>query len=702
MPTQLEATSSLTYTQKGRAISVKTTLGPDALLLESIEGEEEIAGGFKYRLGLLAKDPAIGAAKLIRTPMTVTIHLSDGSDRVITGLVSRFVQLDQAEGLTVYEAEIRPWFWFLSLTSDFCIWQDKSVPDIVKAVCGEQGFSDLVPRLTKPHKPHEYRVQYGESHLDFIARLMEEEGIFWFAEHEGEKCNMVMADDNSVAKTPLKLRLSGIAHDTEEEDVLQWFNVSQDVRPGKYTHIDYNFETPSTQLKGQHSGKHASEVVEFPGGFDKRDDADPLAALRYQEIVAEQVEAEGAGRCRALKAGGKIELAKHPNKALNAAYFVTSVKQSAKLGDFRTGGDSGLAFMSSFSAIPFDTPYRPDRTAKAPRAYGYESAVVVGPAGEEIFTDKYGRVKVQFFWDRRGKKDDKSSCWVRVSTVWAGKGWGVISTPRIGQEVLIAYVNGDPEDPIIVGRVYNAEQMPPYALPANKTQSGMKTRSTLSGSPDNFNEIRFEDKKGSEELYIHAEKDKKIVVENDRASSVGHDNTEKVGHDETITVDNDQSLGVKGNQSISVGKDQTVTVSHDRTKAVRNNETTSVDKNRSETVGENETVSVGKNRSHTVSEGDTLDVGKDRNVTVAKNETISVGEDRSTTVGKNDSLEVSKKLEITAGDEITITTGDASITMKKNGEIQIKGKDITIEGSGKINVKASSDLVLKGSKVAAN
>ncbi|HKW48151.1 MAG TPA: type VI secretion system tip protein TssI/VgrG, partial [Gemmatimonadaceae bacterium] len=573
MPTQMEVTSSLTYTQKGRAISVESVLGPDALLLESIDGKEAIAGGFKYTLGLLAKDPGISAAKLIRTPITVTLHLSDGSDREITGLVSRFVQLDQAEGLTVYEAEIRPWFWFLSLTSDFCIWQNKSVPDIVKAVCNEAGFSDLTFRLTKPHKPHEYRVQYGETHRDFLSRLMEEEGIFYFFDHADKKHHMVVADDNSVAKTTVKLRLSTIAHDTEEEDVLSWFNVSQDVRPGKFTTMDYNFETPSTQLKGQHSGKHASEVVEFPGGFDKRDDADPLASLRYQEIVAEQVEAEGAGRCRSLKAGGKIELSKHPNKALNAAYFVTSVKQSAKLGDFRTGGDAGLAFKSSFTAIPYDTPYKPERSAEAPRAYGYESAVVVGPSGEEIFTDKYGRVKVQFFWDRRGKKDDKSSCWVRVSTVWAGKGWGVISTPRIGQEVLVAYVNGDPEDPIIVGRVYNAEQMPPYALPGNKTQSGMKTRSTLSGTPDNFNEIRFEDKKGSEELYIHAEKDQRIVVENDRASSVGHDNSESVGNNETINVKQDQTIDVGANQSISVGK------------------------SRSDSVGDDESVTIGKNQT---------------------------------------------------------------------------------------------------------
>jgi type VI secretion system secreted protein VgrG len=694
MPTQLEVTSGLTYAQKGRAISVETALGPDALLLESFEGKESIAGGFKYTLGLLAKDPGVSAAKLIRTPVTVKLAQADGSERVINGLVSRFVQLDQAEGLTVYEAEIRPWYWFLSLTSDFCIWQNKSIPDIVKAVCSEQGFTDLVFKCVKPHKPHEYRVQYGETHLDFITRLMEEEGIFWFADHDGKKCNMVVADDNSVAKTSLKLRLSTIAHDTEDETVLNWFNVGQDVRPGKYTHMDYNFETPSTQLKGQHSGKHASEVVEFPGGFETRDDADPLATLRYQEIVAEQVEAEGAGRCRALKAGGKIEVSKHPNKALNTAYLITSVKQSAKLGDFRTGGDPGLAFKSSFTAIPFDTPYKPERSTELPRAYGYESAVVVGPAGEEIFTDKYGRVKVQFFWDRRGKKDDKSSCWVRVSTVWAGKGWGVINTPRIGQEVLVAFLNGDPEDPIIIGRVYNAEQMPPYALPANKTQSGIKTRSTLQGTPDNFNEIRFEDKKGSEELYIHAEKDKKIVVEHDKAESVGNNNSESIGNDETISVGS--------NQKVTVGKDQAVSVSGNRSVNVSKSETIGIDANRSESVGDSETVTITKSRSHSIGTDEAVDIGGNRTLSVGKDEKVSISSNRTTSIGKDDSVDVGKKLVINAGDEITITAGDASITLKKDGTITIKGKDIKLDGSGKINVKASSDVVIKGSKVTAN
>ena len=686
MTLQTEVTATLTYEQKGRAISVETVLGPDALLLESFEGKESIAGGFKYTLGLLGKDPGISATKLIRTLATVKLAQADGSERVINGLISRFVQLDQAEGLTVYEAEIRPWYWFLSLTSDFCVWQNKSIPEIVKAVCNEQGFTDLVFKCVKTHKPHEYRVQYGETHLDFITRLMEEEGIFWFAEHDGKKCNMIVADDNSVAKTAVKLRLSTIAHDTEDEAVLGWFNVSQDVRPGKYTHMDYNFETPSTQLKGQHAGKHASEVVEFPGGFTTRDDADPLATLRYQEIVAEQIEAEGAGRCRALKAGGKIEVSKHPNRALNTAYLITSVKQSAKLGDFRTGGDPGLAFKSSFTAIPFDTPYKPERSTELPRAYGYESAMVVGPAGEEIFTDKYGRVKVHFFWDRRGKKDDKSSCWVRVSTVWAGKGWGVINTPRIGQEVLVAFLNGDPEDPIIVGRVYNAEQMPPYALPANKTQSGIKTRSTLGGTPDNFNEIRFEDKKGSEQLYIHAEKDKQIVVEHDRAISVGNNDAESVGNDQTIEVGN--------NQQISVAKD--------RTDSVGKNESISIGSSRTENVGKDDSITVSGNRTLSVGKDESLTVGGNRNESVSKNVESSVGDDRKSSIGKDETISIGKHYALEAGDEIVLKTGSASITMKKDGTITIKGNNISIEGSGKINVKASSDVAIKGSQIKQN
>ncbi|HEY2852772.1 MAG TPA: type VI secretion system tip protein TssI/VgrG [Gemmatimonadaceae bacterium] len=686
MPTQTEVTPTMLYAQTGRAIMVETTLPPDALLLESFEGEEEIAGGFCYKLGMLGKDPAIASAKMIRTAATVRMTLGDGSLRVINGLISRFGQRGEMQGLTVYEAEIRPWFWFLSLTTDFRTYQNMTIPDIVKAVCKDQGFSDVTPKCIKAHPPHEYRVQYGETHLDFITRLMEEEGIFWFADHDGKKCNLVIADDNSVAKQVVKVRMSTTTQESEDEQVLQSFFVQQEARPGQHSALDYNFETPSTQLLGHTPGGNSAEVMEFPGGYGTRDDATRISRLRHEELVAEQVQAEGSGRCRALKIGAKLELSKHPNRSANAAYLITSVKQSASLGEFRSGGDRELVYSSSFTAIPFDTPYRPPRETELPRAYGYESAVVVGPAGDEIFTDKYGRVRVQFFWDRKGKKDDSSSCWVRVSTVWAGKGWGVINTPRIGQEVLVAFLNGDPEDPIVVGRVYNAEQMPPYALPANKTQSGMKTRSTLGGSPDNFNEIRFEDKKGSEELYIHAEKDKKIVVENDNAESIGHDEAIEVKNNQSLTVGKEQSITIGGNRSLGVGKDERIDVG----------------KSRSTGVGENDRTSVAKDRTHDIGKNEMLTIGEKRTTSIAKDDELTVEENRKTTVGKNDELTVGKKLLISAADEIVIETGDASITMKKNGEITISGKDITLNGSGKINVKASSDVVLKGSKVAAN
>jgi type VI secretion system secreted protein VgrG len=691
MPTQLEVTASLTYSQTGRAIRVETPLGPDMLLLESFEGEDEIAGGFCYTLSMLGKDPSLSPAKMMRMPVKVKMTLSDGGTRVINGMISKFRTKELAEGLTVYEAEIRPWWWFYSLTEDFRIFQNQSIPDIVKAVLkgGPLSF-----KCIKPHPPHEYRVQYGESHLDFVQRLMEEEGIFWFAEHTDDQCTLVVADDNSAIKPVVKLRMSTVAHDTEDEFVLGSFFTEQNVRVGQYTATDYNFETPSTTLLSHVSGKDASEVFEFPGGFETKDDGTRLSRLRHEEILAEQVEAEGVGRCRAVRVGARVEISKHSNASANGTYLVTSVKEVANLGDFRSAGDPGFSYHTTFTATPVDTPYRPERSTPQPRAVGYETAVVVGPAGEEIFTDKYGRVKVQFFWDRQGKKDDKSSCWMRVSTAWAGKGWGAIHTPRIGQEVLVAFLNGDPEDPIIIGRLWNAEQMPPYSLPSNKTQSGIKSRSTLQGSPDNFNEIRFEDKKGSEEVYIHAEKDKKIVVENNNTENIGNDEKIVVGSNQTISVGKDQSLTVGAEQSISVGKNRTDSIGGGETLSIGKDQTITIGGAQSETVAKDVTVAISGSRKATIE--------KDVSDEIAGNLALTVSKDAAVTVSKNYGVTVDKKVTIKAGDmltiesdkEVLIKTGDASIHMKKNGDIEIKG--------AKIQVNASGDLVLKGSKIAAN
>jgi type VI secretion system secreted protein VgrG len=337
-------------------------------------------------------------------------------------------------------------------------------------------------------------------------------------------------------------------------------------------------------------------------------------------------------------------------------------------------------------AIPYSVPYRPLRITPKPRIWGTQTAVVVGKAGEEIWTDKDGRVKLQFYWDRLGKKDENSSCWVRVSSLWAGKNWGAIHIPRLGQEVIVGFLEGDPDYPVIVGRLYNAEQVPPYGLPGNQTQSGIKSRSSKGGGTDNFNEIRFEDKKGGEEIYIHAEKNKREVVE--------HDNTESVGHNERVGVSNDQVLSVGSNRSKSVGKNESTSVGGSRTETVDKDESITISGNRSKTVEKDESVSITKNQ--------TVDIGENRTEQVGKKEEVSIADDRTHSVGKNDSLSVAKKLVIDVGDEITIKTGDASLTMKKNGDIQLKGKEIKVTGSGKIVIKADSDVNIKGSKVTNN
>jgi type VI secretion system secreted protein VgrG len=637
---------------------------------------------------MVSKTNNVSADALVRQPISINIELADGGSRVIHGRVSRFVQLGSADGLTSYRADMVPWLWFLSLSSDCRIFQKLSVLEIIKKIFDENGFPDYKISCVKSYPKREYCVQYRESHLDFVSRLMEEEGIFYFFDHSGSKHTMVIADAASAVKASVtaKAKMAAAGKDNTSDDVLDRVEQETSARTGKVVLADYNPATPSTQLRSTASGKHKEEVYDYPGNFMARDDGDRYARIRLEEREAMQIVVRGEGNVRGLQTGAKFDLVGHYRGDMNKPYMLLRVWHSGSVGSYHAGTEAQAMYRSRFVGIPADVPYHPPRVTPKPRVFGSQTAVVVGKGGEEIDVDKDGQVIVQFHWDRKGAKDDKSSCRVRVSSTWAGKGWGFIQIPRIGQEVIVDFLEGDPDRPIITGRVYNAEQVPPYALPAHDTQSGVKSRSARGGASDNFNEIRFEDKKGEEEVYIHAEKDKKEVVEND--------NAEEIGHNETIKVGNDQSIGVANDQRLSV--------EHDRTQSIGNNETTSIGKTRKETVGENESITVAKNRAHTISKNDTLEVGDHRTTTVGKNDKLTVGENRTTSIDKNDELKVGKNLVVSAADEIVLKTGDSSITMKKNGEITIKGKDIKLDGSGKINVKASSDVVLKGSKVTAN
>ena len=669
------------YTQVNRPMRVTTAKGDDGLMLLRVSGEEGISTPFRFTLWILApEDQPIVAADVLRTPITATIQLPDGGERELTGLVSRFTQLGCTEKLVTYRAEIVPWLWFLSQMSDCRIFQHLTVPEILQKVFKDNGFSDFDLKLSKSYPKREFCVQYRETHLNFVSRLMEEEGIFYYFEHASQKHKMVVSDDSKFAPTvpgSSTARMAPTDGTTVlDEDVVLTSEWEHAVHSGKVTLRDYNYLKPTLALEISQAGAHKSELYDYPGEYAERADGTRLARIRLEEKEAGQESMVGESRCRHFVTGHRFTLEEHYSPAANQTYLLIDISHEAEMAGYRTGVGEGFTYTNTFRAIPDTVPYRPPMRAEKPVMQGSQTAIVVGPAGEEIYVDKYGRVKVQFHWDRLGKKDENSSCWVRVSTLWAGKQWGVIQIPRIGQEVIVDFLEGDPDQPVITGSVYNADQMPPYPLPGSGTMSGVKSNSSKGGGGSN--ELSFEDKKGEELVFIHAQKDKVVAVENNR--------TESVGKDESIKIGNDQRVDIGGNRTETVAKNETITIS----------------KNRSENVKENESITIGKDRSRSVAGAETIDISKDRSTSVGKSDSLSVAENRQVEIGKSDTLDVGKSLLVTAADEIVLKSGSGSITIKKSGEITIKGKDITINGSGKINVKASSDVVLKGSKIQSN
>jgi type VI secretion system secreted protein VgrG len=450
-----------------------------------------------------------------------------------------------------------------------------------------------------------------------------------------------------------------------------------------------------------------------------------------QELAAQHARARGVTDARGVAAGSLFTLKEFPRKDQNREYLVVASRQSVTLGIYESGSNEGLELECTFEAMDSQTPFRPERITPRPTVQGPQTAIVVGKSGEEIWTDEFGRVKVQFHWDRYGKSDENSSCWVRVAQVWAGGKWGGMHIPRMGQEVIVEFLEGDPDRPIVTGRVYNADNMPPYALPDDKTQSGLKSRSTKGASADNFNEIRFEDKKGEEELYVHAEKNQTVVVENDQTITVGtskkdpgnrsvtvhNDEVLEVGHDRNSTIGNDKSERVGGNKSIqvtgehseSIGASMSISVASSLSETVAVNYAESVGAAMELSVGGAMSESVGLNKSQSIGNTKDVSIGKTYSLSVGKEMTTVVGENSKVEIGKNYELKVSgdaketvtkglatkaKTIQITADDEITFKTGSAQIVMKKNGDIVIKGKKIEIKGSG--------DVIVKGSKIGAN
>jgi len=701
-------------------MEITTPLDHDVLLFHGMHAREELSRLSEFQINLLSEKDSINVDDILGKAVSVALELPKGGTRYFNGFVTRFSAGGTVGRYHRYRAEVRPWLWFLSRTSDCRIFQEMTVPDIIKKVFADHKMADFSMELTGSYKTRTYCVQYRETDLNFVSRLMEEEGIYYYFRHTKGHDTLVVTDSSSkhepfsgCEKLPFIAPEKAARPDVDH--IVNW-DFSREVQPGAYAQDDYDFERPSVEIKTRKVLTRSYtpsdyEMFDYPGRYLQSGDGQQLASVRIDEYGSQFETANALTNARGLSVGCSVNMYGYPRGDQNREYLVLSAEYELEYGEYESVPQpEGADYQCSFVAMSTKQQFRPRRLTPKPFVQGPQTAMVVGPGGDEIYTDKYGRVKVQFHWDRYGKQDQNSSCWIRVSSPWAGKAWGGISIPRIGQEVVVDFLEGDPDQPIIIGRVYNAEQMPPYELPANMTQSGVKSRSSKSGTPDNFNELRFEDKKGEEQVFLHAEKNQDIEVENDETHWVGHDRKKtidndestNVKHDRTETVDNNETITIHGNRTETVDKDETITIRGNRSENVGKDETITIDKNRTENVGQNESVTIAKDQSLTVQGNRTRDVTKDEKVTIGKTQDINVSEGRKATIGKDDALSVSKKLIIDAGDQISITTGSASITMKKDGTITIKGKDITIDGSGKINIKASSDVVVKGSKISQN
>jgi type VI secretion system secreted protein VgrG len=743
-----------------RAFELTTPLGQDVLLFHKMTANDELSRLSEYHLGMLSDKGDIKLDDILGKNVTVKIELPDNKWRYFNGFVTSFSQGGTFGRYFTYHATVRPWLWMLTRASNCRIFQKMTVPDIIKKVFNDYAqIADTKFELSGNYEVWDYCVQYRETDFNFVSRLMEQEGIYYYLKHQDGRHTAVFADSYG-AHCPFDgcEQIPFIPQDRaarpEQERVTVW-NLKREIQPGRYVIDDYDFERPSVELqvktKFKREHPHADyEVYDYPGEYVKKNEGEHYVQSRMEEAQSKFELAKGECNVRGLCTGHLFKLTGQPRDDQNREYLVVSAEHQAEYSQYESIESACTSYSCAFTVMNSKQAFRPIRSTPKPSVQGPQTAVVVGPAGDEIYTDKYGRVKVQFHWDRIGEKNENSSCWVRVSHPWAGKNWGMVSIPRIGQEVIVDFLEGDPDQPIITGRVYNAEQMPPWELPANMTQSGILSRSSKGGSGANANAIRFEDKKGEEQLWLHAEKNQDIEVENDethwvgndRTKTIDHDETSHIKHDRTETVDNNETITIGVDRSENVGSNETIVIGVDRTETVGSNETISIGSNRSISVGASETATVAMQRTHTVGINETiaigaaqeiaigamqaiavgasqtvnvginqstsvganqsLDVGKNQSESIGGTQTSTVAKARTASVGEDDSLKVAKNLVIDAGDSVTIKTGSASITMKKDGTITIKGKDITVDGSGKINIKAGGDIVMKGSKILQN
>ncbi|MBK8255871.1 MAG: type VI secretion system tip protein VgrG [Polyangiaceae bacterium] len=732
----------------------------DALDIRNFQVVERMNELFEVTVVALSDNPDIDFESVVGQAMTFTaMQGAEGTDvRSWTGVCNHIEQIGAEErGLSTYRMVLVPQLWLLSQRRNHRMFQLMSEVDIVRKILGEWGIN-FTENLQGSYKKRKYRVQYAETDFAFICRMLEDAGIAFYFRTDGET-QLVLNDApqlNPPRGKPIAYRDNPSEADREHVTEVR---IGRQIRPGKYVVRDHDYRRPpSYDLKSTAitDGSIEQSLERFhyvPGAFlfeSDRGESTPIAddrgkyrtdekeagALAMRRLEAQRAETRTVTfdtNTMDLAPGTIVSFLDHPKTELAPG------NELLVLGQQLTGSPNA-AWQCTCEAVSAKLAYRPPLLTPKPKTSGVESATVVGPAGEEIHTDEFGRVRVHFHWDRESKMDEKSSCWIHVSQPWGGTGFGGTNLPRIGQEVIVDFLGGDPDRPIIIGRVYTNLQKTPYKLPDNKTQSGWQSRSSPGGSASNYNEIMFEDKKGQELVRMQAEKDRDKLVKNDETVRIGHDRTKQVGHDDALQVGNDRTRQVGHDENVQIGNDrtrqvghdETISIGNDRTRMVGNNEAVSVGNNRSKSIGSNESLFVGANQSEEIGSNRSVQVGSNHSEKVGANKSVTIGMAKVETVGlaSAETVGLAKTLTVGAayaitvgaqmmtnvamnqtnnvgmaqsetvgttktvavGEKITITCGASLITMDKEGMITISGKDITVTASGVVNVNAQGDV----------
>lgn len=700
------------FEQKNHPLQITTPLGPDKLLAAGLNGTEAISQLYHFQLDCLAhQEDSIDFDKILGENISVKLELPGKRYRYFSGICSRISQGSSDPEFTVYSLEMVPALWFLTRKKQSRIFQHKNVPDILKEVL--TGLT-IQLNLQGTFEPRDYCVQYRESDFDFASRLMEEEGIYYYFKHSENGATMVLGNAPGAHESiPYDEKVTvvdaGLGIDANREQILELAK-SQEVISGKMTLWDHCFELPHKNLEATKTNQATVavgavshklvqskstnlELYDFPGAYAQRFDGitpgggeqpseinkifidnQRTLGIRSQQESARAISLTGASTCRRLVPGHKAKfetIAESKSaKTLQAdgMYVITSVSHHCRADNYRSGNQGNTSYQNTFHCIPLALPFRPQRVTPRPVVHGSQTAVVVGPAGQEIFTDKYGRVKVQFHWDRQGKRDANSSCWIRVATSWAGKGWGMLHIPRIGQEVVVDFLEGDPDQPIIVGSVWNAEQMPHYKLPDDMNKSYLKSNTTMGGQ--GFNEIRFDDTKDKQQIFFHAERNCDTRVKNDDFETI-------LGNQHLIVGDN--KAGKKFDRMEEVNRDQHTKIGRHQHEHIGGNYLLKV--GYFENGAGNMDVIVEKNHKMTVEGNDHLVVKESSLEKIGKDKVINASSSILTDAGSGILLNAAQEIYIKAGMNIILEAG-AQISLKVGGNfVDVSAAGVAINGT---------------------